>query len=43
MEELFCIGCGIQIQTTRKQEAGFTPAAALAKELKLGGLLSALL
>lgn len=34
MEELFCIGCGIQIQTTRKQEAGFTPAAALAKGIE---------
>ena len=27
MEELFCIGCGAQIQTEDKEKAGFTPAS----------------
>ena len=26
MEELFCIGCGAQIQTEDKEKAGYTPA-----------------
>lgn len=38
MEELFCIGCGIQIQTTEKEKAGYTPAAALKKGLETGEL-----
>ena len=29
MEELFCIGCGAQIQTEDKEKAGFTPANAV--------------
>ncbi|HHJ7666223.1 TPA: ribosome biogenesis GTPase YqeH [Streptococcus pyogenes] len=38
MEELFCIGCGIQIQTEDKEKAGFTPAAALKKGMETGEL-----
>lgn len=38
MEELFCIGCGIQVQTEDKKKAGFTPAAALKKGLETGEL-----
>lgn len=38
MEELFCIGCGIKIQTENKDEAGFTPNAALKKGLETGEL-----
>ena len=36
MEELFCIGCGVAIQTREKEEAGFTPASALEKGLETG-------
>ena len=36
MEELFCIGCGAQIQTTAKEQAGYTPKSALEKGLKAG-------
>ena len=38
MEELFCIGCGAQIQTTDKDVAGFTPQSALEKGLETGQL-----
>ncbi|MGT2935062.1 ribosome biogenesis GTPase YqeH [Streptococcus castoreus] len=38
MEELFCIGCGIQIQTQEKEKAGFTPVAALKKGIETGKL-----
>ncbi|AUC24480.1 ribosome biogenesis GTPase YqeH [Streptococcus uberis] len=38
MEELFCIGCGIRIQTEDKNLAGFTPKAALEKGLESGEL-----
>jgi len=31
MEELNCIGCGIQIQTVDKEKAGYTPASSLNK------------
>lgn len=34
MEELFCIGCGAQIQTTDKDVAGFTPQSALEKRFR---------
>ena len=33
MEELFCIGCGAQIQTEDKEKAGYTPASSI-KRLK---------
>ena len=36
MEELFCIGCGAQIQTTAKEQAGYTPKSALEKGLESG-------
>lgn len=36
MEELFCIGCGVAIQTTDKEQAGFTPPSALEKGLETG-------
>ena len=36
MEELFCIGCGAAIQTTDKEQAGFTPRSALEKGLETG-------
>ena len=36
MEELFCIGCGAAIQTTDKEQAGFTPPSALEKGLETG-------
>ncbi len=36
MEELFCIGCGAQIQTLDKAVAGFTPQSALEKAWKQG-------
>lgn len=36
MEELFCIGCGAAIQTTDKEQAGFTPSSALEKGLETG-------
>ncbi|MGT2933158.1 ribosome biogenesis GTPase YqeH [Streptococcus catagoni] len=38
MEEIFCIGCGVQIQTTDKEKAGYTPSAALKKGLETGEL-----
>ncbi len=38
MEELFCIGCGAEIQTTDKEKAGYTPKAALEKGLETGEL-----
>ncbi|EHI70173.1 ribosome biogenesis GTPase YqeH [Streptococcus ictaluri] len=38
MEELFCIGCGIQIQTLSKSEVGYTPLSALEKGLETGEL-----
>ncbi len=38
MEELFCIGCGAQIQTLDKAVAGFTPQSALEKGLETGQL-----
>ena len=31
MEELFCIGCGAQIQTEDKEKAGYTPASSIKK------------
>ncbi|MDQ0221649.1 ribosome biogenesis GTPase YqeH [Streptococcus moroccensis] len=37
-ETLFCIGCGAQIQTTDKAQAGYTPKAALDKGLETGQL-----
>ncbi|CQR25859.1 GTP-binding protein YqeH [Streptococcus varani] len=36
MEELFCIGCGAAIQTTDKEEVGYTPQSALDKGLETG-------
>lgn len=36
MEELFCIGCGAVIQTTDKEEVGYTPQSALDKGLETG-------
>ena len=36
MEELFCIGCGAQIQTTAKEQAGYIPKSALGKGLESG-------
>ncbi|MBO4108369.1 ribosome biogenesis GTPase YqeH [Streptococcus suis] len=38
MEELFCIGCGAQIQMLDKAVAGFTPQSALEKGLETGQL-----
>ncbi|KHD45815.1 ribosome biogenesis GTPase YqeH [Streptococcus hongkongensis] len=38
MEEIFCIGCGVSIQTENKEQAGFTPLAALKKGLETGEL-----
>lgn len=38
MEDLYCIGCGISIQTEDKTVAGYTPAAALKKGLESGEL-----
>ncbi|EFR43898.1 ribosome biogenesis GTPase YqeH [Streptococcus pseudoporcinus] len=38
MEELFCIGCGVKIQTENKEEIGFTPQAAVTKGLETGEL-----
>lgn len=37
-EELFCIGCGSQIQTDHKTERGYTPMSALKKGLESGEL-----
>lgn len=37
-EQLFCIGCGIAIQTENKEQMGFTPKAALEKGLETGDL-----
>lgn len=34
MEELFCIGCGAQIQTEDKEKAGFTPASSIKRPRK---------
>lgn len=34
MEALFCIGCGAQIQTQEKDQAGYTPQSALEKGLE---------
>jgi len=31
MEELNCIGCGVQIQTEDKEKVGYTPASSLNK------------
>ncbi|MGT2912098.1 ribosome biogenesis GTPase YqeH [Streptococcus cameli] len=36
MEELFCIGCGAAIQTSDKEQAGYTPQSALEKGLETG-------
>ena len=36
MEELFCIGCGAQIQTEDKEKAGFTPASSIKKAEETG-------
>lgn len=36
MEELLCIGCGASIQTTDKDELGYTPKSALEKGLETG-------
>lgn len=38
MEELFCIGCGVRIQTTAKDQIGYTPKSALDKGLETGEL-----
>ena len=38
MEELVCIGCGAKIQTEDKEQAGYTPKAALEKGLETGEL-----
>ena len=38
MEELFCIGCGAKIQTTKKEEMGYTPQSALEKGMETGQL-----
>ena len=38
MEELLCIGCGAKIQTEDKEQAGYTPKAALEKGLETGEL-----
>ena len=38
MEELFCIGCGAQIQTEDKEKAGFTPASSIKKAEETGEL-----
>lgn len=38
MEELICIGCGINIQTENKEQAGYTPTGALKKGLETGEL-----
>lgn len=35
-ETIYCIGCGAAIQTTAKDQAGFTPQAALDKGLETG-------
>ena len=35
MEELFCIGCGAQIQTEDKEKAGFTPASTIKKAITM--------
>lgn len=37
-EELRCIGCGVVIQTTDKEEIGYTPPSALEKGLESGEL-----
>ena len=36
MEELFCIGCGAQIQTEDKEKAGYTPASSIKKAEEIG-------
>ncbi|PNY19702.1 ribosome biogenesis GTPase YqeH [Streptococcus parauberis] len=38
MDELICIGCGINIQTENKEQAGYTPTGALKKGLETGEL-----
>ena len=38
MEELFCIGCGAQIQTEDKEKAGYTPASSIKKTEETGEL-----
>ena len=38
MEELFCIGCGAQIQTEDKEKAGYTPASSIKKAEETGEL-----
>lgn len=38
MEELFCIGCGAQIQTEDKEKAGYTPASSIKKAEETGDL-----
>ncbi|KRL60907.1 ribosome biogenesis GTPase YqeH [Latilactobacillus fuchuensis] len=37
-EELFCIGCGAKIQTTDKNQLGYTPSSVLKKGLETGQL-----
>lgn len=38
MEELFCIGCGVEIQSEKKDEIGYTPTPAVDKGLATGEL-----
>ncbi|WNZ93915.1 ribosome biogenesis GTPase YqeH [Streptococcus iniae] len=38
MEELFCIGCGVEIQSDNKEKMGYTPTAAIDKGLVAGEL-----
>ncbi len=37
-EDLYCIGCGVKIQTTDKNELGYTPQKAMEKGLETGEL-----
>lgn len=37
-EQVYCIGCGAEIQTEKKEQSGFTPKAALEKGLETGQL-----
>lgn len=39
-EELFCIGCGSQIQTDHKTERGYTPMSALKKDLRVANYIA---
>ncbi|PZO94537.1 MAG: ribosome biogenesis GTPase YqeH [Streptococcus pyogenes] len=38
MEELICIGCGAQIQTTDKEKIGYTPQSAVEQGIESGNL-----